>query len=91
MAENEKIEKVAAEKKADKAEKAKTKKPSVFSRFAAWLRSVKAELKKIVWTSPKAVRSNSIMVIIVVAIFAAAIGLIDAIFSQFMYVLGLLI
>ena len=56
MAENEKIEKVAAEKKADKAEKAKTKKPSVFSRFAAWLRSVKAELKKIVWTGPKAVR-----------------------------------
>ena len=91
MAENEEVEKVAAEKKADKTEKAKTKKPSVFSKIAAWFRGVRAELKKIVWTSPKVVRANTIMVLVVIVIFAVATGLVDAIFNQFIYVLGLLI
>ena len=41
------------------AEKEKTSKvKSFFSRAFAWLRSVKSELKKIVWTSPKALRTN---------------------------------
>ena len=79
------------EKKADKAEKAKTKKPSVFSKIAAWFRGVRAALKKIVWTSPKVVRANTIMVLVVIVIFAVATGLVDAIFNQFIYVLGLLI
>ncbi len=91
MAEKEKLENVAADKKSDKPAKAKSKKPSLFSRFAAWLRSVKAELKKIVWTSPKVVRQNSIMVIVVVLIFAAATGVVDAVFSKFIYILGILI
>lgn len=94
MAENEKVEAQAAETaKAASAKpaKAKAKKPSLFSRIAAWFRSVKAETKKIVWTSPTAVRQNSIMVLIVVLIFAAATGVVDLIFSKFFYILGILL
>lgn len=79
------------EKKAETPAKAKNSKPSIFKRFGAWLRSVKAELKKIVWTSPSAVRSNSIMVIIAMVIFAAVTGLVDITFSKFIYILGKLI
>ena len=77
--------------KAEKPAKAKNSKPSVFKRFGAWLKSVKAELKKIVWTSPSAVRTNTIMVIIVMIVFAALTGLVDLIFSRFIYILGRLI
>ena len=74
------------------AEKEKTSKvKSFFSRISAWLRSVKSELKKIVWTSPKALRTNTIMVIVVLALAAAATGVIDAVFSKFIYILGILI
>ena len=97
MAENEKVEAQAAETakaasaKAAKPAKAKAKKPSLVSRIAAWFRSVKAETKKIVWTSPAAVRQNSIMVLVVVLIFAAATGVVDLIFSKFFYILGILL
>lgn len=91
MAEKEKAQVTATEKKAEKPAKAKKDKPSLFSRIAAWFRSVKAEMKKIVWTSPKAVRSNSIMVFVVVLISAAAVGLVDAVFSKFIFILGILI
>lgn len=77
----------ATEKKAE----AKNSKPSVFKRMGAWLRSVKAELKKIVWTSPAAVRTNTIMVIVVMLIFAAATGVVDFTFNRFIYILGKLI
>lgn len=89
MAENEKIEATAAAEK--KPVKAKKNKPSLFSRMAAWFRSVKAELKKIVWASPKSVRSNTIMVLIALVVFAAAIGLIDLIFHKFIDILSILI
>lgn len=79
-------------KAAEKDVKAKSsKKPSVFKRFAAWLRSVKAELKKIVWTSPATVRANTIMVMILMLVFAVATGLVDFVFSRFIYILGKLI
>lgn len=75
-------------KAAEKNVKAKSSKPSVFKRFAAWLRSVKAELKKIVWTSPATVRANTIMVIVLMLVFALVTGLVDFIFSRFIYILG---
>ncbi len=94
MAENEKkdagLEGAKPEKSA-KSQKAKSKKPTLHSRIAAWFRSVKAEMKKIVWASFKAVRSNTLMVAVVVIIFAAAIGIVDLIFSKFIYILGILI
>ena len=74
------------------AEKVKSSKvKSFFSHAFAWLRSVKSELKKIVWTSPKALRTNSIMVIVALVIVAAATGVIDTIFSKFIYILGIII
>ncbi len=88
MAENEKLETKAAEKKPEK--KAK-KGPSIWARIAAWFRSVKAEMKKIVWASPKSVFSNTWMVLVAVVAFAIAIGLIDVIFSKFIYILGIII
>lgn len=94
MAENEKKEAGLEETKSEKpakSPKAKSKKPSLGSRIAAWFRSVKAEMKKIVWASFKSVRSNTLMVAVVVIIFAAAIGIVDLIFSKFIYILGILI
>lgn len=94
MAENEKKEAGLEEPKSEKpakAQKAKSKKPSLGSRIVAWFRSVKAEMKKIVWASFKSVRSNTLMVAVVVLVFAAAIGIVDFIFSKFIYVLGILI
>ena len=94
MAENEKKETGLEEAKSEKAvksKKAKSKKPSLGSRIVAWFRSVKAEMKKIVWASFKTVRSNTLMVAVVVLIFAAAIGIVDLVFSKFIYVLGILI
>ncbi|MBE6714612.1 MAG: preprotein translocase subunit SecE [Ruminococcaceae bacterium] len=70
---------------------AEKEKKSIFSRASAWLRSVKSELKKIVWTSPKTVRSNSIMVIVAIIIFAAVTGAVDFVFSNFITALGKLI
>lgn len=94
MAENEKKDTGSEEVKSEKAAKpakAKSKKPSLGSRIAAWFRSVKAEMKKIVWASFKSVRSNTWMVAVAVLIFAAAIGIVDFIFSKFIYILGILI
>ena len=89
MAENEKaVEKTA---KAEKPAKAKRSGPSLLSRAGAWLRSVRAELKKITWASFASVRSNTLMTIVAIVIFAAAIGVVDYVFSQFIYILGLLI
>ncbi len=87
MAENEKL----VAKAAEKPEKKKAKGPSAWARIVAWFRSVKAEMKKIVWESPKAVMSNTIMVIVALVVFAAVIGVLDVIFSKFIYILGILI
>ena len=88
MAENEvKAVKEAPKKEAPK----KTKKPSIFSRFASWLKSCKSEMKKVVWASPSAVRSNTIMVLVCIVVISAVIGLVDYLFSQGFTILGKLI
>ena len=79
-----------AENETKKVEK-KAKKPNVFSRFAARLRSCKAELKKVVWASPKTVKTNTILVLVVMIVVAAVIGLVDLIFSQGIVLLSELI
>lgn len=74
--------KKADAKKADAKVKTKKKdKPSLFSRIKAWFKAFKAEFKKIVWTAPRTVLKNSIVVIICVAIVAAVIGVLDYVFS----------
>ncbi|MBQ8914841.1 MAG: preprotein translocase subunit SecE [Clostridia bacterium] len=73
------------------AEKEKTSKvKSFFSRIFAWLRSVKSEMKKIVWTSPKTLRNNFIMVIVVMVVLAIVTGAVDLLFSKFIQILAYL-
>lgn len=71
--------------------KTKEKKPSIFSRFAAWLKSCKSEMKKVVWASWPSVRNNTIMVLVCIIVVSAVIGLVDYLFSQGFSILGRLI
>lgn len=61
--------------------KQKSDKPSTWNRTKAWFKSVKSECKKINWASWKSVRSNSIVVIVCVVIFSAALAILDYCFS----------
>lgn len=70
------------------AEQNTNKKPNIFKRFFAWLRTVKAELKKISWTPADALRKNVIMSLVVMIVLAAATGIVDFIFSKFIFVIG---
>lgn len=83
MAENEKKTGLdtAKETKPAKAEKAKSDKPSVWSRISAWFRSCKSEAKKVSWASWKTVQSNSIIVIVSVIIISIVVGILDYCFS----------
>ena len=78
MAEN---EKKTAPEAAKEAKPVKADKPSLWSRLTAWFRSVKSECKKVSWAGWKAVRSNSIIVIVCVLILSAVIGILDYCFS----------
>lgn len=71
--------------------KAKSDKPSLFSRIAAWFRSCKAEMKKIVWSNWTTVRTNTIMVLVSIIVISAAIGLVDLLFSQGIVILSILV
>lgn len=72
-------EKAAAKVKAEKP--AKSDKTPVGERISSWFRSLKSEMKKVVWANPKTVVHNSIMVIIAIAVVAAVIALLDAMFG----------
>lgn len=92
MAENEKKE---LTKTADKSEakqvKAKKKdKPSFGSRIVAWFRSCKSEIKKIVWSSPKSVLNNFVLVAVTVVVLGLAIGILDFLFGQAINALALI-
>ena len=78
MAEN---EKKTTDKPVDKAPK-KSDKPSFFQRAKAWLKTVRAECKKVTWASWESVKSNSIVVIVVTVIFAVVLGILDYAFSN---------
>jgi len=89
MAENENKTPETVEAKEEKVAKAdkkavavKEKKPSVISRAAGWLRTTKAELKKIVWTPRKTVLKNTALVLVAMVVMGAAIGLLDAAFRS---------
>ena len=43
------------------------------NRFGKWFREMKSELKKVVWPTPKQVRNNTIVSLVVMAIFAVII------------------
>ena len=85
MAENEKKVPETAEV-ADKETKAvkkdvKTKKEKKPSRIIAWLRTTKAEMKKIAWTPKKTVIRNTTFSLVGMIVLGAAIALLDYVFS----------
>ena len=96
MSENEKMEQgqgsASASEKADKAKKdkkpEKQKKPSIFARIGKWLKDMKSELKKVVWPSKEDTKTNTIVVLVTVAIAAVVMIALDAIFGG---ILGLII
>ena len=53
-----------------------------------WFREMKSELKKVVWPSKADVKTNTIVVLVTVAIAAVVMILLDAIFGG---ILGLII
>lgn len=74
--------KKSANTKSEKVQKsAKNKKPNIFKRMASYFKETKSELKKVVWPSWKQVVNNTLVVIVVMLIFAIFVGAVDAIFK----------
>ncbi len=67
--------------KVQKSAKPANKKPNIFKRMASFFRETKSELKKVVWPSWKQVVNNTLVVIVVMLIFAVFVGAVDAIFK----------
>ena len=63
------------------------KKPNVFARIKDWFIDMKAELKRVVWSSFKKVRQNTVIVLVFVLIIGAAIWILDWLFSSGMSML----
>ena len=66
----------------DKPAKKKDDKPSFFQRAIAWLKTVRAECKKVTWASWESVRQNSIVVIVTTIVFAVFLGILDYAFKS---------
>lgn len=52
------------------------------AKLGAFLRSVKSELKKIVWASGSDTRKNFLVVVVITVVIAAVIGILDFAFSK---------
>ena len=81
MAEEKKTTAVEPKKETRPAEK-KEKKPNVFVRLFAWLRTTKAELKKIVWTPRDEVIRNTAVTLVSMIAMSAVLGVLDFLFSS---------
>ena len=68
--------------------KKKSDKPSLFSRIAAFFRSIKSEVKKISWSPASDVRKNTIVVLIVLVVCVAALFVVDYVFLHGITALG---
>ena len=66
----------------DKPAKKKDDKPSFFQRAIAWLKTVRAECKKVTWASWESVRQNSIVLIVTTIVFAVFLGILDYAFNS---------
>ncbi len=60
-------------------------------KVAKFIREVKSECKKIVWTPWKTVRKNLLIVLVVIVVFAIVIGALDLLFHKGIIALGDLI
>ena len=68
--------------------KKKSDKPSLFSRIAAYFRSIKSEVKKISWSPASDVRKNTIVVLIVLVVCIVALFIVDTVFLKGITLLG---
>ena len=68
--------------------KKKSDKPSLWSRIASFARSIKSEVKKISWSPWTEVRKNTLVVIVVIAVCAVALAIVDYVFVQGITALG---
>ena len=78
----------AAPTKAVTAVKKDDTKPGFFKRIGKWFREMKSELKKVVWPSKENTKTNTVVVLVTVAIAAVVMIALDAIFGG---ILGLII
>ncbi len=63
------------------------KKPNMFTRTKEWFVDMKAELKRVIWPSFKKVKQNTVIVLVFVVVFGAAIWILDWLFSSGMSLL----
>ena len=78
-------------KKANNPETKKVKKsdkPSIWSRIAAFARSIKSEVKKISWSPWTDVKKNTFVVVVVIVVCAVALAIVDYVFLQGITALG---
>ena len=68
--------------------KKKSDKPSLWSRIKSFARSVKSEVKKISWSPWTDVRKNTFVVVVVIAVCAIALAIVDYVFLQGITALG---
>ena len=68
--------------------KKKSDKPSIWSKIAAFARSIKSEVKKISWSPWTEVLKNTLVVIVVIAVCAVALAIVDYVFVQGITALG---
>ena len=68
--------------------KKKSDKPSLWSRIASFARSIKSEVKKISWSPWSEVKKNTFVVVVVIAVCAIALAIVDYVFFQGITALG---
>ena len=68
--------------------KKKSKKPSLWSRIASFAKSIKSEVKKISWSPWSEVKKNTFVVVVVIAVCAIALAIVDYVFLQGITALG---
>ena len=68
--------------------KKKSDKPSLWSRIKSFARSVKSEVKKISWSPWSEVKKNTFVVVVVIAVCAIALAIVDYVFFQGITALG---
>ena len=68
--------------------KKKSDKPSLWSRIASFARSIKSEVKKISWSPWSEVKKNTFVVVVVIAVCAIALAIVDYVFLQGITALG---
>ena len=68
--------------------KKKSDKPSLGSRIKSFARSIKSEVKKISWSPWTDVKKNTFVVVVVIAVCAVALAIVDYVFLQGITALG---